>query len=137
WEFWPLFSRIFAFLVLGFLIALLYPRLYRSDPPSPASHGMARGAATILGIGAVVAFASIFWPKGVTTPGSATQALAPDVGEPADWTSWAANDTGNRFSAADQINLENIERLEVAWVAHTGHIPESTGAGAEDQNTPI
>lgn len=137
WEFWPLFSRIFAFAVLGFLIALLYPRLYRSSPPAPALRSVGRGAATVLGIGVVLAFVSTFWPKGVTTPGTVAHVPEPAAAEPSEWSSWAANHAGNRFSAADQINRENIDQLEVAWTARTGHVPESTGSGAEDQNTPI
>ena len=44
---------------------------------------------------------------------------------------------GNRFAALDQINKGNIDKLQVAWTFCTGDIPESTGAGAEDQNTPL
>ncbi|MBX4389620.1 hypothetical protein K4H03_26450, partial [Mycobacterium tuberculosis] len=41
------------------------------------------------------------------------------------------------FAALDQINKQNVNQLQVAWVAHTGDIPQSNGSGAEDQNTPL
>lgn len=30
-----------------------------------------------------------------------------------------------------------MNRLQVAWTFHTGDVPQSTGAGAEDQTTPL
>ena len=44
---------------------------------------------------------------------------------------------GAVFAALDQINKQNVSSLKVAWVAHTGDIPQSNGSGAEDQNTPL
>ncbi len=36
-----------------------------------------------------------------------------------------------------EINKSNVSKLKVAWIAHTGDIPQSNGSGAEDQNTPL
>ncbi len=54
-----------------------------------------------------------------------------------DWKHWGNTTHGDRFAALDQINKQNINQLQVAWVAHTGDIPQSSGSGAEDQNTPL
>ena len=40
-------------------------------------------------------------------------------------------------TALDQINKQNVDQLQVAWIAHTGDIPQSNGPGAEDQNTVV
>ncbi|MFA7680444.1 MAG: membrane-bound PQQ-dependent dehydrogenase, glucose/quinate/shikimate family [Pigmentiphaga sp.] len=136
WAFWPLFSRLFAFGVLSFFIALLYPQLYGAANAPPPSRKLGYGVATLLGLGIIISFASTFWPKGVIKPSSvATQPVGTLEG-PTDWKYWGGNLGGEHFSAANQINLDTIQQLEVAWTAHTGQIPESTGAGAEDQNTP-
>lgn len=37
----------------------------------------------------------------------------------------------------DDITPANVGELKVAWTARTGELPQSTGSGAEDQNTPI
>ena len=135
-EFWPLFSRIFAFAVLGFLIALMYPRMRTRRPDIPPSAAAGHGAAALLGIGIVASLASMFWPKGVITPETAKAAPAAAVDEAFDWAYWGGNIGGEHFAPFDQINTGNIGQLEVAWIARTGVIPESTGSGAEDQNTP-
>jgi quinate dehydrogenase (quinone) len=53
------------------------------------------------------------------------------------WEHWGNTTHGDRFAALDQINKQNVSQLKVAWVAHTGDIPQSNGSGAEDQNTPL
>lgn len=53
------------------------------------------------------------------------------------WAHWGNTTHGDRFAALDQINKQNVDQLQVAWVAHTGDIPQSNGSGAEDQNTPL
>jgi quinate dehydrogenase (quinone) len=53
------------------------------------------------------------------------------------WAHWGNTTHGDRFAALDQINKQNVNQLQVAWVAHTGDIPQSNGSGAEDQNTPL
>lgn len=136
WEFWPLFSRIFAFAALGFLIALLYPSTLARRTQAPPSSAAGYGAATVLGAGMIAALAAMFWPQGVISPESVQPRPRPAAGDPADWAHWGGNIGGEHFAAIDQINADNVHRLEVAWIARTGVIPESTGAGAEDQNTP-
>ena len=66
----------------------------------------------------------------------AVQPVAPGT-EQKDWAHWGNTTAGNRFAALDQINKGNIDQLQVAWTFRTGDLPESNGAGAEDQNTPL
>jgi glucose dehydrogenase len=72
---------------------------------------------------------------------SATQAVPVKPVAPGEqqknWEHWGNTTHGDRFAALDQINKQNVNQLQVAWVAHTGDIPQSNGSGAEDQNTPL
>jgi quinoprotein glucose dehydrogenase len=36
------------------------------------------------------------------------------------WTMVGGNPTGNKYSSLDQITVDNVDKLEVAWVYHTG-----------------
>lgn len=62
----------------------------------------------------------------VLTLGAGVQALAAT----GDWTAWGRDPGGTRFVPFEQINLENVRRLEVAWTHRTG------GLGP-DQATPL
>src|SRR5471032_2775733 len=111
--FWPLFSRLFTFGVLAFLTAL------------------------------AVALIAVFGNTLVPTPiisadndQAPVKPVAPGA-EQKNWESWGNTTAGDRFAALDQINKTNIDKLQVAWIAHTGDIPQSNGSGAEDQNTPL
>ncbi|PYY68991.1 membrane-bound PQQ-dependent dehydrogenase, glucose/quinate/shikimate family, partial [Pseudomonas jessenii] len=135
-EYWPLVSRVLTFAVIGLVVALIYPTLVRA---SGATGGRgAYGLAGILGVGVVATMAYMFVPthvvKNTTVP--AITPVTPGT-EQKDWAHWGNTTAGNRFAALDQINKGNIDKLQVAWTFRTGDIPQSTGAGAEDQNTPL
>ncbi|MBO0186166.1 hypothetical protein J0683_25210, partial [Vibrio parahaemolyticus] len=56
WNYWPLFSRLFALRVLAFLAALVWP-----FPPSPpAKKGPAYGVAAVLAVALAVSFGWMF-----------------------------------------------------------------------------
>jgi quinate dehydrogenase (quinone) len=57
--------------------------------------------------------------------------------EQKDWNHYGNSSNNDRFAALDQINVDNVNQLQVAWTFHTGDVPKSTGAGAEDQLTPL
>jgi quinate dehydrogenase (quinone) len=135
-EYWPLVSRVLTFAVIGLVVALIYPTLVRA---SGASGGRgAYGLAGILGVGVVATMAYMFVPTHVVKA-AVEPAVTPVVPgtEQKDWAHWGNTTAGNRFAALDQINKGNIDKLQVAWTFRTGDIPQSTGAGAEDQNTPL
>jgi quinate dehydrogenase (quinone) len=135
-EYWPLVSRVLTFAVIGLVVALIYPTLVRA---SGASAGRAAyGLAGILGVGVVATLAYMFVPTHVVKASSEPAVTPVAAGtEQKDWAHWGNTTAGNRFAALDQINKGNIDKLQVAWTFRTGDIPQSTGAGAEDQNTPL
>lgn len=141
WDFWPLVSRLYALAALGLLVALLYPRLARAASFDSA-RGAANGTASLLAACLIATTYSAFLPKSVTqaraTPKPPPLPVAtPDDTKQRDWMHWANTTHGTRFAAFEQIHRGNVARLAVAWVARTGDIAESDGAGAEDQNTPL
>jgi quinate dehydrogenase (quinone) len=136
--FWPLVSRLFALGVIGLLVALAYPALARVA----GGKGSYRGAHVLSGLLLVCLVAAgsyAFVPMPVIAAADAGPAVTPVATDKAqkDWSHWANTPAGDRFAALDQINRSNVSQLQVAWTAHTGDIPQSTGAGAEDQNTPL
>ncbi|MBB1615122.1 glucose dehydrogenase [Pseudomonas sp. UMC65] len=135
-EYWPLVSRVLTFAVIGLVVALIYPTLVRASG-AHAGRG-AYGLAGLLGIGVVATLAYMFVPTHVVKADKvpAVQPVAPGT-EQKDWAHWGNTTAGNRFAALDQINKGNIDQLQVAWIFRTGDLPESNGAGAEDQNTPL
>ncbi|WP_047337967.1 glucose/quinate/shikimate family membrane-bound PQQ-dependent dehydrogenase [Pseudomonas protegens] len=135
-EYWPLVSRILTFAVIGLVVALIYPTLVRASG-AHAGRG-AYGLAGLLGIGVLATLAYMFVPTHVVKADKvpAIQPVAPGT-EQKDWAHWGNTTAGNRFAALDQINKGNIDQLQVAWTFRTGDLPESNGAGAEDQNTPL
>ncbi|PZQ51531.1 MAG: membrane-bound PQQ-dependent dehydrogenase, glucose/quinate/shikimate family [Rhodovulum sulfidophilum] len=142
WEvgltYWPLVSRLFAMGIGALVVVLTLPILRRAAGQRPL-WGPTLVAAAVFAVGIVATGVTAFSPRGVIAP---TEILAaPTASDPAapvpDWAAWGANNAGTRFSALGDITPENVTGLEVAWTAHTGETPESTGSGAEDQNTPI
>lgn len=135
-EYWPLVSRVLTFAVIGLVVALIYPTLVRASGARPGRG--AYGLAGLLGVGVVATLAYMFVPTHVVKADKvpAIQPVAPGT-EQKDWAHWGNTTAGNRFAALDQINKGNIGQLQVAWTFRTGDLPESNGAGAEDQNTPL
>ncbi|MGH8814709.1 MAG: membrane-bound PQQ-dependent dehydrogenase, glucose/quinate/shikimate family, partial [Advenella sp.] len=136
WEFWPLVARVFAFAVLAFLVTLAAPALRRAQGKAPCR--VTRWASIALAIGIAATFTLFFFPKSVLEAEHIAAVTKADPNDPpTNWEHWGNTTSGTRFVAMDQINKNNIGKLQVAWTAHTGDIPESTGSGAEDQNTPL
>lgn len=135
-HFWPLVSRVLTFAVIGLVVALIYPALVRASGHTPGH--ASRGIAGVLAIGILATLGYMFVPTHVISADSAPQIVPVAPGtEQKDWAHWGNTTAGNRFAALDQINKTNVDQLEVAWTFRTGDIPQSTGAGAEDQNTPL
>ena len=138
WEFWPLVSRLMVFAVLGLLVALGYAQL-EAGKLVMNDYGRLGAAVSVvvLGLAIIATAVSAFSPKGVIAP-EVTE--VPSVGsmeiKASDWTDWGQGPAGQRFAAVEQISRNNVDKLAVAWTARTGDVPQSTGSGAEDQNTP-
>ncbi|MGD9760645.1 MAG: membrane-bound PQQ-dependent dehydrogenase, glucose/quinate/shikimate family, partial [Comamonas sp.] len=130
--------RLMVFAVLGLLVALGYAQL-EAGKLVMNDYGRLGAAVSVvvLGLGIVATAVSAFSPKGVIAP-EVTE--VPSVGsmeiKASDWTDWGQGPAGQRFAAVEQISRDNVDKLAVAWTARTGDVPQSTGSGAEDQNTP-
>lgn len=137
-HFWPLFSRLFSFGILSVLVGLIYPMVARASGAEKVSK-KSYAISGILALASIAAFAYTMVPAYIIAPtGKAPEVIPVAQGEEQQsWPAWAGDDQGSRFAKLDQINKSNIKDLGVAWTAHTGDIPQSTGAGAEDQNTPL
>lgn len=136
-SFWPLFSRLFTFGAAGFVISLVYPLLVRAGGGRPR-YAVSYGVSAALAICLASSFAAGFSEHGVIRNGGTLAATPITPGtEQRDWAAWGNTPAGTRFAALDQINKGNVGKLKLAWTFRTGSIPESTGSGAEDQNTPL
>ncbi|UJD92074.1 membrane-bound PQQ-dependent dehydrogenase, glucose/quinate/shikimate family (plasmid) [Rahnella aquatilis] len=136
--FWPLFSRLFTFGVLAFLVALIYP-LLKARTGLVTRKAPAFSVAAVLAVALIAAFANTFVPTPIISTADDQVPVKPveKGAEQKNWESWGNTTAGDRFAALDQINKTNVDKLQVAWIAHTGDIPQSNGSGAEDQNTPL
>ncbi|KQP37518.1 glucose/quinate/shikimate family membrane-bound PQQ-dependent dehydrogenase [Pseudorhodoferax sp. Leaf274] len=136
-RFWPLVSRLVAFGVLGVLMALAYPALVRAAGGRPGKGAYAVAAVLVAALVATGGYAFVPMPVvAAQNPAQAATPVAPGAAQK-DWLHWGNTTAGSRFAALDQITRANVGELQVAWTAHTGDVPQSTGAGAEDQNTPL
>ena len=134
WTYWPLFSRLFALGVLAFLCAIVWPFL----SSAPAKKGAAFTLAGVLAVVLLVSFGWMFKSQPLVSASEPVPVKPVQPGEEQkNWQHWGNTTHGDRFAALDQINKNNINQLQVAWIAHTGDIPQSNGSGAEDQNTPL
>jgi quinate dehydrogenase (quinone) len=129
WDFWPLFSRLFTFAVLAFLAAIVWPFLRGIS--QPVNKAPAFGIAAVLAVAMLVSFGWMFKPQTLVTANEPVPVKPVAEGQQQkNWEHWGNTTHGDRFAALDQINKQNINELKVAWVAHTGDIPQSNGSGA-------
>jgi len=56
-----------------------------------------------------------------------------------EWSSYGGDPGGTRYSALTQINRDNVSRLQVAWVFHTGDISDGRGGRKRSgfETTPL
>lgn len=134
WTFWPLFSRLFVFGALALLSALVWPFFSVNATKKGPAFGLAAALAVVL----AVSFGWMFKAQPLVSATEEVPVKPVAAGEQQkNWEHWGNTTHGDRFAALDQINKHNVNQLQVAWVAHTGDIPQSNGSGAEDQNTPL
>jgi quinate dehydrogenase (quinone) len=137
--FWPLVSRLLA-MAVGLVFVLLSLPLLRIQAGLSPMRVTSFVLAGLVAIGCVGTGAAMFVPHPeVSGPGPSPKRVPvmPEH-EQKNWASYGNDQGGTRFAALDQINRDNIDELDVAWIFHTGDIPESpTGNEAEDQQTPL
>lgn len=134
WEaglsFWPIFARVMAPVAVAGFAAWLMPTLAGGKDRKPFMVTALISLATF-----VVGFAMTFQTHGAITPEGGSVpgfTLAKGDNSPQDWTAYARDTTGRRYSAFNQINRDNVGKLELAWTFRTGR-----GAVGLDQNTPL
>lgn len=133
WEagfaFWPLFTRLMAPIAVAGFAALFMPSLAPGQSKGPF-YALAALALVLFAGG----FALTFQPHGIVSRSADIPAYQPAKGDntPANWTAYGRDTMGRRYSPFDQINRDNISKLDLAWTFRSGR--ENVGI---DQNTPL
>lgn len=134
WEvgfaYWPLVPRLTPFFVLGLFAILLLPQVSGGQHRKLAVRGAAVFVA-ILVIGAI----QLFVPHGTTeakvSPQESDIAASDAL---SNWAFYGNTPAGTRYVPFEQINKDNVDKLDVAWTYRTGEIAQGA---SEYQNTPI
>lgn len=135
WEagfsFWPLVPRLAPYFALGLVAALLIPKLFGNTYKKTS-----RIVSGIFVLILVIGFSQMFKEHGVTeaTVTPTADAGATEAEAFPEWHYYGKTPAGTRYVPFEQINKDNVNKLEVAWQYRTGEI--ATGA-SELQNTPI
>lgn len=114
---WALAPRILPFLVLGLFLLRTRTRhaLLNREPRPLRGLGVTWSALVLLialGVGAAMrpGYPSQHFPIVRHAPAASAS----------DWQHWGGSAAGHRFAAFDQINVENVSKLTVAWTYRTG-----------------
>lgn len=129
-QFWPLVPRLSAWIALAVVAALIAPAL------RPSARTLGRVAAAALIIAGAAGFAEMFSEHGaIVGTRQLAEVVAPDAQAQRQqrWQYYGRTLDGHRFAPFDQINKDNVDKLQIAWTFRTGDV---TGKGAEDQSTP-
>ena len=136
-DFWALHARLFTFLCLFLVMALLLPVIDKRAGYRPrkqlsfALSGVSLVAVIAMGYG-------MFIPHGVHNSLAATGQMPAQNSSEFNWDRYGASGDENRFAPLDQVNRDTVAELELAWTFRTGEVPQSPGGGGlEDQNTPL
>lgn len=138
-DFWALISRLLALGIGAAVVALSYPLLRKASGRSPA-YLPSFLIAAILALAAAAGVAGMFVPHPTVRFAGTVPARTPvdPASEQKNWEAYGNTHGGSRFAALDQINVDNVKDLKVAWTYRTGDTPISPGNnGAEDQQTPL
>ncbi|MCB2073115.1 MAG: membrane-bound PQQ-dependent dehydrogenase, glucose/quinate/shikimate family [Novosphingobium sp.] len=117
---WALAARLFAPAVLAIWLALPWVRRGLHDTGRSALwHSTAGLAAAVVLAVIVFRFVQHENTASVDAPPSPVAAAA-NPGTDTDWPHYANDLHGKHFAALSQINTQNVDRLEVAWVHNSG-----------------
>tara|TARA_B100000678_G_scaffold284156_1_gene285321 strand:- start:1537 stop:3891 length:2355 start_codon:yes stop_codon:yes gene_type:complete len=126
---WALAPRILPFAIIGlwFLTPWLRKPLYQGSPPPLLASPIARSMPPI----AVVIAVSVFIDgTGYEVKPMSARSGINTVNTETDWPSYGNSLKGSRYSPLDQINIDNVDELELAWTYRTG-------AGGAFKATPL
>lgn len=137
-DYWSLISRLLALTFGAVLVVASMPLLQANNGQALQAKGPLAGAAVLL-VAAVAGFISMFQihPEVSAQQAAATRKPVDAASEQKNWDNYGNSYKNDHFAALDQINVDNVKDLQVAWTYQTGDVPVSTGAGAEDQMTPL
>ncbi|GFM79300.1 hypothetical protein PSCICM_51190 [Pseudomonas cichorii] len=121
-NFWPLFSRLFALAVIAFFLLLLMPAGQYSG-----ARRLRYVLASLTAAGLLVTIYTALQPQPIQTaegtpspmPGTAVGAATGG-----DWRHWGRTPSGTRHAPHDQITPQNVAGLNVAWTYRTGETPQ-------------
>jgi len=95
------------------------------------------------GFGATAAFVVVLGIAVTLAGRSGVQSLVPDAGSTlafdtagaagTEWPTYGGGTSAQRYADLNQINLDNVKNLKVAWTYRTGSLPDKWGA----ETTPI
>ena len=76
---------------------------------------------------------------GILTIASIALAASPSFDSADDWPSYGHDPGGMRYSPLTQINRENVSKLKVAWIFHTGDISDGSSGKKRSgfETTPL
>ena len=136
-DYWSLVSRLLAMTFGAAVVSACLPLLQVGAPRARGNKGPLALAGVLLLVG-LVSFASMFQihPE-VQNQAAISRKPVDAASAQKDWSHYGNSSNNDRFAALDQINVDNVNQLQVAWTFRTGDVPQSTGAGAEDQTTPL
>jgi len=136
-DYWSLVSRLLAMTFGAAVVSACLPLLQGGAPRARGNKGPLALAGVLLLVG-LVSFASMFQihPE-VQNQAAISRKPVDAASAQKDWSHYGNGSNNDRFAALDQINVDNVNQLQVAWTFRTGDVPKSTGAGAEDQTTPL
>lgn len=137
-DYWGLISRLLALTFIAAIVVATMPILFKASHRTVSAFLPVTGAALLLIAGLVGAGSMFSIHPEVTAAKAAAQRIpvTPDT-EQKNWDHVGGDSANTRFAALDQITPHNVDQLQVAWTFQHGDIPQSTGAGAEDQMTPL
>lgn len=137
-DYWGLVSRLLAMTFGAAVVAASLPWLRQAHGARVAAKGplVAAGVLLVAGVAGFVSMFSIHPEVKAQQAAATPQAVTPET-EQKNWDNYGSSYKNDRFAALDQINVSNVNDLQVAWTYQTGDVPKSTGAGAEDQTTPL
>jgi quinoprotein glucose dehydrogenase/quinate dehydrogenase (quinone) len=135
-DFYQLLPRLGAPVVLGLLLAL-QGRDWRRWRPQLHSPAALRIGVTVIAVGLTLSWAA----SGPTlASGEVPQRAQVTDTSTDEWRAWGRTVQGTRYSPADQINLANVDRLQLAWDYDTGDsasLRPHQKASIADEQTPL
>lgn len=128
---WALVPRLFAMSVLMLLVIAALPS---SDPGRPARRLLLAAIAfAVIAAIFIVAFVRDAYVPAART-GTARTATVHGLHAAADWPAYGGTTAAQRYTSLAQVDRDNVDELERAWVYRTGDLPEDRW-GAE--TTPL